>query len=67
MNDGDEYHYLMECDQFNGERKYYLTRSVYSQPSVYKYNKVLNYQNQRNMSQLTKFVIVHIIERLAEA
>ena len=64
--DGDGYHYLMECDHFNGERKYYLARSVYSHPSVYKYNKVMNYQNQRNLSQLAKFVIV-IIERLAEA
>ena len=64
--DGDEYHYLMECDHFNGERKCYLARSVYPHPSVYKYNKVMNYQNQKKLSQLAKFVIV-IIERLTEA
>ena len=56
----------MEWDNFNGERKCYLARSVYSHPFVYKYNKVMNYQNQRNLPQLAKFVIV-IIERLARA
>ena len=56
----------MECDHFNGERKLYLRGLVCYHPSVFKYNKVMNYENQRNLRELAKLVFV-IIETFAEA
>lgn len=57
---GDEYHYLFKCRSLSVERKTYLPPYCLSNPSTFKFNSVMNYENKHHQDKLAKFIqIIH--------
>ena len=52
---GDEYHYLFCCTQFNRERKLFISKRYFCNPSTRKMYQLLNSQGE-SLYKLSKFV-----------
>ena len=55
LNDvGDEYHYIMICPIFSEAREEFLPKYFCKKPSVYKYLELVNSNNTKTLSGLSK-------------
>ena len=53
---GDEYHYLLECKQFERQRKKLINKTYYTHPSMIKYQALLNSTDILELNKLSRFV-----------
>lgn len=56
---GDEFHYIFKCDYFLNERKQYLRKCYWKNPSCIKYYNLMNSSGRKELLDLCKFI--HII------
>ena len=53
---GDEFHYLLECEQLNDERKKFLKPYYYRRANVFKLEKLMNIENKSEYLKLCKLI-----------
>ena len=53
---GDEFHYLLVCNNFNADRRKYLKRFYYTRPNTFKLEQLLNTQNTEELRKLCYFI-----------
>ena len=52
---GDEYHYLLECPLFLDERKKYISRYIYTNPSMIKLIELIQTEDKLKLKKLSVF------------
>ena len=52
---GDAFHYLLQCEHFNGPRKMYLKKYYYSRPNIEKLSDLLNSRSVSELKKLSAF------------
>ena len=52
---GDAFHYVLECNHFNQSRKKYLDKEYTSRPSMYKFLKLMQTKDIRELCNLATF------------
>ena len=52
---GDEFHYLFKCIHFNDQRIKCISSYYYTNPNMYKFEKLFNEISGRNLLNLSKF------------
>ena len=52
----DEYHVVMCCKKYDDLRKKYIPRSIYQNPSMFKFVNYLNCENVTNIKNLGLFI-----------
>ena len=57
---GDEYHYLLTCNNFSNERNRFLKPYYYVNPNVLKYNELMNSTNVQTLKNICMFVDILI-------
>ncbi|MES9884249.1 MAG: reverse transcriptase family protein [Sedimenticola sp.] len=57
-NIGDEFHYLLECDFFNIERKKYVKKRFYHRPNILKFQELMQTNNINLLTNLSLFVSI---------
>jgi hypothetical protein len=57
---GDEFHYLFQCRIFEHDRNLYLKPYYYRRPNIFKFDQLLNTNNQKEYNNLCKFVKIII-------
>ena len=55
---GDEFHYLLECNQFHSSRIKYIDKYFYTRPNMLKFQQLMNCKAMKQMSNLTFFVSI---------
>ena len=53
---GDEFHYLLECNEFDIVRKKYVKKYFYKHPNIYKYKQLMTSKNNDVLINLSLFV-----------
>lgn len=53
---GDEYHYLLICNNLKDIRKQYIKPYFYRRPNILKYEQLLNSKNMKILTSLAKFI-----------
>ena len=53
---GDEYHYLLTCNNLKDMRKQYIKPYFYRRPNILKYEQLLNSKNMKILMSLAKFI-----------
>ena len=59
---GDEFHYLFKCEKFNEQRIRYIHSYYYTNPNMFKFEKLFNEASGRDLLNLSKFtynIILH--------
>ena len=57
---GDAFHYLLQCEHFNGPRKMYLKKYYYSRPNIEKLSDLLNSRSVSELKKLSAFSKVQL-------
>ena len=53
---GDEFHFLLACENFKFDRKLYIKPYYYTNPNTLKFNQLMNTTNKQEMVKLSYFV-----------
>ena len=61
---GDEFHYLLQCENFKNERKLYLKPYFLRFPNIIKFNQLMNITNKIELKKLCTF-IDHLLKHVS--
>ena len=53
---GDEFHYLLQCENFKLDRKLHIKPYYYRNPNTLKFNQLMNTTNKPELTKLCLFV-----------
>lgn len=53
---GDEYHFTLECDEYNNLRCKYIESYYFKRPSTFKLVQILSVRNNKEVNNLGKYL-----------
>ena len=54
---GDEFHYILECDNIQKIRKYFLCNYYFQRPNVIKFTELMSFQNETILKKICMFIV----------
>lgn len=55
---GDEYHYVLKCENFKEQRKTFIKQYYIRYPNTLKFNELMNTRNHKELENLCKFITI---------
>ena len=52
----DEFHFLLQCPEYNDVRQQLLPNNVYTFPNIFKFNALMSDSNRQNIISIAKFI-----------
>jgi len=59
---GDEFHYILECTHFVNDRNMFLPKRFYENPSIIKFNELMNTFNVEKLKENLSIFIKKIFK-----
>ena len=53
---GDEYHYLLVCNNFKKERSKFVKTYYYKRPNTIKFQQLINIKDENSLKNLCRFI-----------
>ena len=53
---GDEFHFLLQCENFKADRKLHIKPYYYKNPNILKFSQLMNTQNNQELTKLCCFI-----------